>query len=828
MTISPRRPTLHAIGNAHIDPVWLWRWPEGLETIRATFRSALDRMEEYPDFIFSGSSAAFYSWLKDTDPTLFHEVRERIREGRWEIVGGWWIQPDANIPSGESLVRQGLYGQRFFQREFGLMATVGYNPDTFGHTGTMPQILRKSGLSRYIFMRPMQREKDLPGNIFSWRSPDGSEVLAARISGAYGTWGDELRDHIAASERAKPDYVSDYMVFYGVGNHGGGPTRRNIDSIHMLQQDNSAPQVVLSSLDRFFGSVEADIRDGASVPVVADDLQHHARGCYTAESMVKRQNRRLEHLLMSAERIAAVAWKQAGLAYPQEALTSAWQAVLFNQFHDILAGTSLPEAYEDARDAYGLAASVADKALHTAMQAISSRIDTRGDGDALVIFNPLPWNVTAPVEVERGSDRVCTDNGVAIAAQSIQPTTVVGQRRSCFVADLPAMGYRLFRQDTEQPAGDNPLFRRVSGVVQSQHEQQAQLDVTATSLENQFWQIELDASTGQISRLFDKRNQVDIFDSSANSLIVIDDPSDTWSHDVASFRDEIGRFGDARISIEESGPVRAALRIETRWGISTALQRLYLYRDIDIIECRLTVNWQERARMLKLSIPTRLENPMATYDIAYGSITRECNGEEEPGQQWLDVAGAALTVAGAKIPYGVSLLNDAKYGFDVLGGEMRMSVLRSPIYACHDPHKPSSERAYTYQDQGIQNVKYRIVPHRGSWQDAGIPRRAWELNVLPLWVNEYSHDGVLPSLASYLDAAPVNVLLTVCKKAEDGDVLIVRGYESAGRATEAEVGLPQFGIHWNAEFGPHEIKTWRIQQGATTEIVEVDMLERPV
>ncbi|MCL5997170.1 MAG: alpha-mannosidase [Chloroflexi bacterium] len=314
MTLTSNPPTLHAIGNAHIDPVWLWRWPEGIETIRATFRSALDRMKEYPDFVFTGSSAAFYAWLKLVDPGLFGEVRERVREGRWEIVGGWWIQPDANIPCGESFARQALYGQRFFLREFGVLATAGYNPDTFGHVGTLPQILRKAGLTRYVFMRPMAHEKQLPGNVFRWRAPDGSEVLAARIARGYGTWGDELSEHVQASRAARPDYLSHYIVFYGVGNHGGGPTKRNIDSLRLMSQqhaaDSAASRIALSSLEAFFAAVEAEMAAGADVPVVADDLQHHARGCYTAESEVKRQNRRVEHLLMNAERFASAAWSR--------------------------------------------------------------------------------------------------------------------------------------------------------------------------------------------------------------------------------------------------------------------------------------------------------------------------------------------------------------------------------------------------------------------------------------------------------------------------------------------------------------------------------------
>lgn len=826
MNLPANQPLLHAVGNAHIDPVWLWRWPEGLETIRATFRSVLDRMNEYPKFVFTGSSAAFYAWLKETDPAMFSEVAARVREGRWEIVGGWWIQPDANIPGGESFVRQALYGQRFFQDEFGRMATIGYNPDTFGHSGTLPQILRKSGISRYVFMRPMEHEKSLAGNVFHWRALDGSEVLTARIAHSYGSWGDELNDHIDASDKGRPMYLNDYIVFYGVGNHGGGPTRRNLDSIQALGKTKTGSNVTFSTLDTFFSAVEQQIAEGANVPVVAEDLQHHARGCYTAESEVKRQNRRLEHLLMTAERFATVAHLVLGRDYPREQLTSAWKAVLFNQFHDILAGSSLPEAYQDARDGYGYAAQVANQILHTSLQAISGHIDTRGKGDALVIYNPLPWTVKTPVEVERGSSSISHVDGIPVDAQSIQPTTVVGQQRSCFVAEIPALGYRVFRQDATAAESDNPLFRPVAQLDQTKVIPR-QLAITATSMENQFWRIEVDPQSGAMTQLFDKRNRVEVLKSAANIGIVIDDPSDTWSHNVVSYRTELGRLGDAKVSIEENGPVRIVLHIETHWGHSTAVQQLILYRDIELIECRLTINWQERMKMLKLSFPLQIKNPRATYDTAYGSIERKCNGEEEPGQQWVDVSGEASTAGGETIAYGFSLLNDSKYGFDVLDSDLRMSVLRSPIYAYHDPYKPEPNRAYVYQDQGIQTITYRLAPHAGAWQTADVSRRAWELNVRPLWVNEYIHAGDLPVDAAFVTVEPANIVLSVCKIAEDSDTLIVRGYESAGTATHAMLSLPMMAVRHEVMFRAHEIKTLCIdvKNGVIT---EVDLLERPV
>lgn len=803
------KAVLHAIGNAHIDPVWLWRWTEGLEAIRSTFRSALDRMNEYPEFIFTGSSAAFYHMLKAVDPEMLREIRERVREGRWEIAGGWWVQPDVNIPCGESLVRQALYGQRFFQQEFGVTATAGYNPDTFGHPGTLPQILRKAGLTHYAFLRPQPHEKDLPGYVFVWESPDGSRVTALRIGWGYGSGPDELDEHIRNNHSARPDYVSDYTAHYGVGNHGGGPTKRNIESILAAAGKPGMPEVRLSSLEKFFSSVEGESANGATVPVVRDELQHHARGCYTSHSGIKRDNRRLEHLLMSAERFSAAAWALLGRAYPRQDFVEAWQDVLFQQFHDVLAGTSLPEAYEDARDAHGRASVLAGHALHYSLQTITSAVDTRGEAGALVVFNPLPWPVKAPIEVERGSAEMRDTDGNGVPSQGIQPTTVAGQYRSVFVADLPALGYRVFRSQVgvRAPASSAPLI------------------VTPSSLENTWWRLELDEETGHIAKLTDKVSGVEVLAGQGAAPVVIEDLSDTWSHDVAAFRNEIGRFTGTGTAIEEDGPVRASLRVEMGWGASSIIQRYYLYRDSRIIEIRTEVNWQEHQKMLKLAFPINVKEPEAVFDVPYGFEQRKPTGEEEPSQQWVDVTGHTRDASGQDVPYGVALLNDCKYGLDVLDSEIRLTLLRSPAYANHDPDHPVPERRYQWMDQGIQTITCRLVPHAGAWQDAAIAHRAFELNVPPLCVNEYIHGGKLPAEGSFLEVEPDNIVLTVLKLAEDSDQLVLRGYETAGRPTGALIRLPMLAIEFRATFHPHEIKTWRLTlPGGAVE--EVDLLER--
>ncbi len=279
--MSPKDVTVYMIGNAHIDPVWLWRWGEGLAEVLATCRSALDRMNEYPEFVFTRADAATYKWIEDSCPDMFEEIRRRVREGRWSIVGGWWEQPDCNIPSGESFVRHALYGKRYLMEKFGVDVTVGYNVDSFGHNAGLPQILSKSGIAYYVFMRPDAREKELPEPVFWWEGPDGSRVLALRLQSPYCTGGAELTQHFHASAANRAHGTTAAACFYGVGNHGGGPTIANIECIRRIQREPEAPTAVFGTVQQMFEHI---LKERTDFPVVKGDLQHHAVGCYSAHA----------------------------------------------------------------------------------------------------------------------------------------------------------------------------------------------------------------------------------------------------------------------------------------------------------------------------------------------------------------------------------------------------------------------------------------------------------------------------------------------------------------------------------------------------------------
>jgi alpha-mannosidase len=837
---APHR-TLHLIGNAHIDAVWLWPWQEGFAEVKATFASALERMREYPEFIFTCSSAAYYAWVEENAPDLFDEIRERVAEGRWRITGGWWVEPDCNIPSGESFVRQALLGQLYFASRFGRIATVGYNPDAFGHAGSLPQILRGARLTSYTFLRPEPHEKDLPGNLFWWESADGSRVLAFRINFGYTVWGD-LEEHVRKHLDRFVDGADALLCFYGVGNHGGGPTKANLEAIRSMDADAALPQLRHSWPSAFFAQVDGT--DG--LPVVRDELQHHAVGCYAAVSMIKRWNRQAEELLGGAERWGAIAWREGLQPYPDD-LSPAWRPLLFNQYHDILAGTSIEPAYEVARSQIGESLAVADRALTNGVQAISWAVDTRGSAGArpILVANPHAWDTRRPVEIEVGKHaeggRLLDDAGREVPYQELRPlATSRGRHRIVFTADLPSLGYRRYLlvptdpgfewHETAAAVGESTTASQAEGPIEEElvegerpspgeSSPDAPPDLAAgeTWIESGRWRLELDPERGHIARLVDRRREREIFAGPAARAVVAGDRSDTWSHGVTHFARGSEAFTADRIRLVEDGPLRATLRAEClRPSDGSRLVSEYtVHRDHERIDVDVTVDWHGRYEILKLRFPVATGvDAMATWDTSYGFIERAMDGAERPGQRWVDVSGA---------DGGVSILNDGKYSSDVLDGEIGFTVLRSPIYAWHDPFEPEDDGVYPFTDQGLQRFRYAILPHAGDWREAGTVRQAMELNADPVTVLETGHDGPMPSSASFLRCSAPAVVLGVLKRAEEGEALVVRAHETAGVATAARIELPRWGVAWEAEFGASQLRTWRIS--ANGQVTETDLLE---
>jgi len=801
---------LHMIGNAHLDPVWLWNWQEGFQEVKATFKSALDRMNEDESFIFSCSSAAFYEWVEKNNPQMFREVTKRIEEGKWEIVGGWYVQPDCNIPNGESLVRHGLYSQRYFLKKFGRIAKTGYNVDSFGHNGMLPQILAKSGMENYVFMRPMPLEKGLPGRIFWWKSDDGSKVLTYRIPYEYCSGGKDLEYHANRLNYELRDGEDEMMMFYGVGNHGGGPTKENIKSIHELNAREDMPVCEMSSTVAFFNDIR---NNGKDYPVVYGDLQHHASGCYSVHSGIKKGNRKSETMLVNSEKWSAISKVVEQQPYPED-FEQAWKDVLFNQFHDILAGTSIPSAYDDASYLHGEAMAIGQRNLNYAIQALSWDINIELDVTMkpIVVFNSHSWSGKMAIDLEvRGfsSDnfRLTDEQGNIIPAQRIKSeATVNGQSRLLFVAELPSMGYKVFK-----------LYLKTEEAQILPH-----VIITENTVENDRYKLEFNLETGCLSSFFDKKCDLEILRREGARLAVIEDKSDTWSHNIFKFDKEIASMEVVSVRIFEDGPVRSTMCVKSKYKDSYVVQYFRVYKELDYVEVKMKIDWREPQTILKLKFPVNFNFRKPTYEIPYGYIEKSANGEEEPGQTWIDFSGEHFKNGDL---YGLGIANDSKYSYSFDIDEMAVTILKNSVFAHHDPKKLDPEEEYNYVDYGVQEMTYALIPHEGGWKDSEIIRKAMEINQRPISNIETFHEGTLPQVQSFIDVDQKEVIISAMKESEDKDGIIIRAYETMKHHVKTTINIPFMKRSITVDFTPCEIKTIKIPYDRTAEVVEVNMLE---
>jgi alpha-mannosidase len=802
------------IGNAHIDAPWLWPLAESNAVVHSTFLSALDRLKEDPQVTMTTSSSQFYEWIADSDPALLDQIRKRVQEGRWNLVGGWWVEPDVNIPNGESLIRQGLYGQRSLKRLFGRTADIGYNPDSFGHTGSIPQILKLQGMPNYVFMRPNATEKQLPSSLFWWEGIDGTKALTFRIPLAYDDPGDVRNHMVREIELLRGQTVRDDMEFYGIGDHGGGPTKANIDSIHRIQGEPGAPKLLFSTPDRYFTEVRNSsfLKD---LPVVSGDMQHHSVGCYTAGSDLKKLNRSTESALVTAEKIAAVGNAAWGASYPKDDLTKAWKRVLLLQFHDSLGATTLPSYFDAAKNGYARAQDVATEALYLAAQKLAWQVPAVDpDSKYLVVFNPHAWTTKLRIEYDLGWDpkkpTVLEDErGTSIPYQWIQATTTVTNRIGLATeVEVPAMGYRQIR---------------LHAVPSAPAKSEAALRVSENEMENAHLKVRFlaDGTLG----IFDKDAQKEVLRAADNGnaggmrAVVLDDPSDTWSHHVRAYDKEIGNFGLQNIKVVESGPLRGRVRAQYAYGASRLTVDYLLYADSRDLELRVALDWHEHQKMLKFAFPVNVDEPKATYEIADGAMERGTNGDEDPGQRWIDVSGRSGTQT-----YGLAVVNDAKYGYSVAGSDMRVSVARAAVFAHHEPRTLEPGTDYQWMDQGLQYFRMVLVPHAGGWQQADPTRTAEKLlTEIPI-VYQGIHPGKRPQSDSFLQVDAAEVLVAAVKQAEDGNDVIIRAYETTGARKQARFDLRFAHTNWTAEFKPYEIKTLRVNP-RTGKVSEVNALE---
>ncbi len=811
------------IGNAHLDPIWLWRWQEGCAEVLQTFRSALDRLKEYNDFVFTCSSAAYYKWVEEIDPQMFEEIRMMVKKGRWVPVNGWWVQPDCNMPSGESYARQALYSQLYYYEKFGITCKTGYNVDSFGHNAMLPQLLQKGGMDFYVFQRPGMHENDeIPENLFWWDSADGSRVLTYRLPDGYASGSvDALSRRVDELDKRADDVGYGLMLFYGVGNHGGGPTRGDIEFLKENLEREGYNDLEFSSPDGYFEDILNEFLD---LPSWNDELQHHASGCYSATSLVKALNRKAENALAAAEKWDTVSSIVTGSQPNTKEFEKAWQKVCFNQFHDIMCGCSIMEAYEDVKESQGYALNVASESYNNALLRISRKIDTWIDGVSdpvfeerhysgadngfprpVVVFNPHSYEVELPVRTYHPSKAVKDCDGNEVLFQNIRSSRSNDDHLdTLFVAKVPPFGYATYWLELDSEARAE---KELSG------EQNF-------FMENEFMAVELDAETGFIKSLVDKKSGVEYADENflAIPTVINDDKTDTWAHNVFKFHDVKGLMELVSIERVENGALRSVIRTKHKFNESYLTQEFILAKGQKTLRVDCKAMWQENFTLLKFAFPVGGADEISTYEIPCGYIKRPCNGEEEPALNWAD-----LTVNKDGKRAGLSVVSDSKYSYDCPGAELRLTALRNVIFADHYSDRPAAN--FNFTDEGLNRFSYGIYLHDGEAEDSDIVKEAHLFNNNIAVVPESYHKGELNQKDCFLYTNLDNVVITALKRCEDGSGdLVVRLYETKG--VDSSRGYLMSKLFDNGfwfDIGKHEIKTFRIDRD--TNVTEVNFLE---
>jgi alpha-mannosidase len=696
---------IHLIFNAHIDPIWLWPWQASLDEILATCRSACDRLDAHPDLTFSRGEAWVYRQIERLDPALFRRITRLIKQGRWEIVGGWWIQPDCNQPSGFAFERQIEEGKRYFLDRFGRFPEIGYNVDSFGHAATLPGYLRAAGQRYYVMMRPQEHEMPLPARLFRWRGyVGGPEVVTFRIAVAY-TARELSTEFVQGCLEGIPKGVEDTMCFVGVGDHGGGPTERQIAWLREHWNAFDGHTFVFSTPARYFKAVAKHI---PSLPLVTGELQMHAVGCFSVYRPVKTALRRAEHLLDQAERLRAKLSPSQKRDLPD--LKEPWRHVLFNQFHDTLGGTCLPSAYPQVLDQIGTAAAAADEVLQVGFRHLLVN-ERKNPLQRIAIHNPSSTDFDGYVEHEPWRDwqpwtpqtHLIDATGRQHPFQRVLSEAVVEKMGALFFPVRIAAGKTvIFRiAETGKPAAIRP------GAF-----------VSGTKLRNNR-KVSVETAPGWRLSFGDRAPLRPI-------LQLIDDPSDTWSHGVRRYGAAVAEAVWEKPELVESGPLRAALIQAGRIGESRLRAEWRLHANTDYAELLLRVSWSEQHKLLKLTLPLPSPATKRIDGILGGTLVRPSDGRELPLRDWTQIACGKGAV-GVVTPDVFALDGDEK--------EIRLTLLRSSLLAHHDP-QPAVHPRGTVADQCEHLFRFRFF--HGKADVARLERHALLLQQ-PLLCADLTH-----------------------------------------------------------------------------------------
>ncbi|MFA7636455.1 MAG: glycoside hydrolase family 38 C-terminal domain-containing protein [Monoglobales bacterium] len=762
------------VGNTHFDPVWLWKWEEAMASIRATFRSALDRMNETKVFIYSFATPPVFDWIKKTDAKLFEEIKERVKEGRWDLAEGWWIQPDCYSGCAESYVRQGLYGQRYLKENFGRISNVVFNIDSFGHSPQLPQILKKSGIEYYCFVRPESRHIELEKPYFKWRGIDGSTVLGYRVETAYQP---DVNDTAKKLEHLSGD---NQMIVYGVTDHGGAPTKKSIADII------ESPNMKFSTVENFFKA------QGDTDYVVEKELLTGDFGPYSNGIEIKKLNSIAETAVLNAEKSSVIAGVN-----DKAVLTECWKDIMFNQFHDILGGATTKEAVDDARHLYGRAITTANYIMHTNLQKVTANIKMPGKNPDnpwnIVVWNLNGFDYTGYVEAEvqwahefpfyRGGISLEDCDGNRYDTQIITEKSVIPGFRSRFVfkAHIPAMGYKTFKVILDE--------------LPAEYEK-----INPYEIETDLYRFVISKETGAIVRIINKGTGKES-DNPVFTPNCYADDGDTWAFNIEEYGGILGGFKVCEIKVIENGLHRIKVKITSEFARSVLVTYYTFYRKENYVDVKYKVNWNEAHIALKLDISAEIDG--IRVGVPGGSILRKDTKGDEPLNKWMSFGG-------------MSILTDSIFAYSADDEKVGLTLLRSPIYGDLRIEPIDLGDDYDIMEQGITEGRIRLILDENA--DA---QKESELFVNEcIVIDEANHDGEAKGVGNFLSIDGNGVSLMALKYAEDSDAVILRLAEYLGKKTSGNLIFRNDEFEFNME--AFEIKTFKILSG---KIFEVNMLE---
>lgn len=789
------------IGHTHIDVAWLWTVAQTREKVARSFSTVLKYMEEYPEYKFMSSQPALYQFLKERYPETYEKIKERVKEGRWEPEGGMWVEADCNLTSGESLVRQFLYGKRFFKEEFGIDSRILWLPDVFGYSGALPQIMKKSGIQYFMTTKLAWNQiNKVPYDTMMWRGIDGSEIFTHLIT-TLGVGQSEADFFTTYNGMLHPDAImggwhryqnkdinNDILIAFGYGDGGGGPTREMLETSKRMEKGiRGIPKVRQEFAGNYFEELEKRVEGNKSLPVWEGELyfEYH-RGTYTSMGRNKRSNRRCEQLLMDVELLEVLTGTR-----EKEEMDKIWRTVLLNQFHDILPGSSIAEVYEVTKKEY---AEIENRLTEMIAEKLNLLME---DGqEKISVFNTLGFERNDVVSLGD-----CHAAALKDESGNIYPVQETPEGAVAYITDIPAKGGKILQ------------------LLDIVNTAEPQIKITEKGVETPFYRISIDEN-GLFTSIYDKECDREVLQDGAkgNLLRMYEDKPmhyDCW--DIDMYYSE--KYWDAekadKIQWTEEGPVRATLEIQRTISNSVIKQKIHFYADSRRIDFSTWVDWKEHQHLLKVHFPVNIHSDEATFEVQFGNLKRKIHGNtswdearfESCGQKWMDISEGH---------YGVSLLNDCKYGYSAKDGNIALTLIKSGI----EPNKTADQEEHVFT--------YALYPHKETWCAAGTVQEAYKLNQ-PV----YTAAGELKNSGkSFVSVNKDNIIIETVKPAENGDGMIVRLYDCENSLTKAtltfaegmlasveecnlmeekEADIETCGNSFTVSVKPYEIKTYRVR-----------------